>query len=209
MKAASKGRQTVRFVVGIDEVGRGPLAGPVAVGAVLVPVSNRTRVRRLFSGIRDSKKLSKKSREAWTKLILEAEADGIISCAVSFASPQSIDKKGITSAIFGLVARNLKKLGAAPGECEVLLDGSLRAPGKFARQKTIVRGDDTVMEISMASVLAKVLRDRKMARISRRFKGYGFDINKGYGTKDHIEYLRKAGPTPLHRLSFIRGIMAR
>lgn len=194
-------------MVGIDEVGRGPLAGPVAVGAVLVPYGARARVRRLFRGIRDSKKLSADARERWAKLIRAETGKGTIAHAVIYASSADIDRRGIAPVIRSLVARSLKRLGAEPGATEVLLDGSLRAPAEFMRQRTIIKGDDTIMEISMASVIAKVSRDALMSRMGRRYPDYGFEAHKGYGTAAHMQSLRRSGPCPIHRLSFLRNLM--
>lgn len=186
-----------KYLIGIDEVGRGPLAGPVAVGAVVAT----PRILRKFREIKESKQLSEKQREEWFTKITDSVGDEL-DFAVSFVSPHIIDTKGISYAIRLALSRSLKKLSVNPDECNVLLDGGLYAPKEYIHQKTIIRGDGTETAIAMASVLAKVLRDRMMVSEDVRYPQYGFRSHKGYGTKSHIEKIRKNGFTPIHRVTF-------
>lgn len=189
-----------RWVIGIDEVGRGPLAGPVAVCALAA----HTRVLADFRHIRESKQLSKVERERWYAQ-MERSRGTKLDYAVSFVSAKMIDKYGIVPAIRTALARSLGKLALPPGSCTVLLDGGLKAPPEY-RQRTIVRGDETVTAIAMASVAAKVLRDRRMIRLHRRFPEYGFVGHVGYGTRKHINAIKRHGLSPEHRKSFCRKI---
>lgn len=196
-------KPSVRFQIGIDEAGRGPLAGPVSVGAVLVRKGARPAILRLA---RDSKQLSEVARERIYAFMLEAREKGQIDFAVSLSSVRMINQKGIVPAIRAALAKNLEKLGALPHEVEIFLDGALKAPAQFLRQKTIVRGDATVPLIGLASIAAKVERDRHMKRLGKRHALYGFEIHKGYGTRSHRSAIKKHGPCAEHRSLFIRKI---
>ena len=189
-----------RFLIGIDEVGRGPLAGPVAVGAVAVPYDfDWTAVL----GVRDSKKLSPRSREAWNRKIQTLRLEKKLNFSVSFSSAQMIDRRGIVFAIRSALVKCLKQLGATPRNCEILLDGSLYAPKNFHAQKTIIGGDDLEPVISMASIVAKVRRDKLMRNLAIRYPKYGLEFHKGYGTRRHYEALQKFGLCKIHRSTFI------
>ena len=164
-----------RYVVGIDEVGRGPLAGPVAVAAVAMrelQISNQDL--RFFKGIRDSKKLSAKKRTEW---FLKIKKSQDLKFAVSFISPSVIDKKGISFALRLAVKRCLEKLLSAHKlkiiNYKLFLDGSLFAPPEY-KQKTIIKGDEKVSIIAAASIIAKVTRDRRMVSLSKKFPDYSF-----------------------------------
>lgn len=196
-------KRRVKYVIGVDEVGRGPLAGPVAVGAILIPVS---RVRE-FVGVKESKQLSEKKRELWFGEIKEKCKDRETRYAVSLVSPQVIDRKGIAYAIRLALARSLEKLDADPKETLVLLDGGLFAPEKYTDQRTIVGGDRREIPIALASIAAKVTRDRRMRRLDNKYPGYGFAAHKGYGTALHIRAIRQSGPIPEHRVSFLGNIL--
>lgn len=187
-----------KFIIGIDEVGRGPLAGPVAVGAVVATPA----VLRRFRNIKESKQLSPKAREEWYARIQESLGDDV-QFAVSFVPAAMIDRKGIVWAIRLALLRSLKKLHMNPNECRVLLDGGLCAPSEYKTQQTIIRGDATETVIAMASVVAKVLRDRRMVELDRKYPEYGFAIHKGYGTKAHYRALLKHRPSQEHRLTFL------
>lgn len=187
----------MRFDIGIDEAGRGPLAGPVAVGTVRVP-ENFDPI--FFKHIRDSKKLSEKSREEW---FAKARAHNL-NFVVSLVSERIIDRKGITYAIRLATKRCLKKVGAKPSD-QIFLDGSLKAPKEFKNQKTIIGGDDKVALISMAAICAKVTRDKRMLRLAKKFPKYSFEIHKGYGTRAHYQALKKHGVSLVHRQSFLRN----
>jgi ribonuclease HII len=195
---------SVKYLIGIDEVGRGPLAGPVAVGAFMVAVDFDLEY---FKGVRDSKKLKPQRREWYLNMVEEKVRDGTVKYAVSFVSSELIDRKGINRAIRQALERSLRKLEAKGEECLVLLDGGLKAPKYFRYQKTIIRGDDKEKVISLASVVAKVHRDHRLMKLSKKYPKYDFHINKGYGTKHHRTMLERHGPCPIHRMSFLRNFV--
>lgn len=195
-----------RFLIGIDEAGRGPLAGPVSVGAVCV---ERSFDMQLIPGARDSKKMSEKAREAVFAQMETLKKDGALRFAVAFSSAQVIDSRGIVPAIRSALERVLSTLDVSPDECEVLLDGGLKAPSHFTHQKTIIRGDDSEPVISLASIAAKVSRDRLMRREAQEFPEYGLEVHKGYGTKAHREAIQRLGLSPIHRASFCTALLGR
>lgn len=187
----------VKYIIGIDEAGRGPLAGPVAVAAVAARVSGG---KKTLYGIKDSKKLTAKQRELWREIIIKN-----FFCEVSLVSADIIDKKGITKAVKMALRRNLiklrKKINFVPSECFILLDGALKAPNYYP-QETIIKGDEKIPLISAASVMAKTHRDKKMINIHKKNSLYRFDLNKGYGTEFHINKIKELGFTSYHRKSF-------
>ncbi len=191
----------MKFLIGIDEVGRGPIAGPVAVGAFvfLTPTA-----KKLFRGVKESKQLSEEKREEWYAKILEIKKAGHIDFHVSFQSEKIIDSKGLSFAIKKCLETSLKKLKINPQKCTVLLDGGLKAPPEYIHQKTIIKGDVKETVIALASICAKVQRDRKMKLLGKKYPEYGFEVHKGYGTKAHYEAIERAGLHVLHRRSFIR-----
>ncbi|MDP2704826.1 MAG: ribonuclease HII [Patescibacteria group bacterium] len=193
-------RKEIQYIVGIDEAGRGPLAGPVSVGAVVVPVGFP---KAFFKHIRNSKALSLAKREEWFSKLKKQK----ILYSVSFSSSVTIDKKGIAKAVRLCIARLLKRLKVNPKRSLVLLDGSLKAPPSFSFQKTIIGGDEKEPIISLASIIAKVLRDRRMVRYAKLYPNYSFEIHKGYGTSLHIKRIKKHGPSLLHRRSFLKNII--
>ena len=187
-------------VLGIDEAGRGPLAGPIALG--LVVASRGFDVGAEFPGIKDSKLLTERSREKFFAQ-LEARAQrGDLRFSVQFSAASTIDDLGMTGAIVTAIERGIEELSLDPEWCEVLLDGALKAPPEFA-QKTIIHGDATVPIISLASVAAKVSRDRVMVDLAKQYPEYGFDLHKGYGTPAHYVALEKHGPSTVHRHSYL------
>lgn len=186
-----------RWLIGVDEVGRGPLAGPVAVCAL---AASPSMVRR-FAQIKESKQLSPRAREEWYARLLRARGHEL-SFATSFVSASIIDKKGINAAIRLALTRSLAKLSVDPDSVEVLLDGGLHAPVEYRHQKTIVHGDARETVIAMASVVAKVLRDRRMSREALRYPHYGFEQHAGYGTEKHAKAIARYGLSPLHRRTF-------
>lgn len=190
-----------KYTIGIDEVGRGPLAGPVAVGAVVAT----SRMLQKFRDIKESKQLSAHQREAWSARIA-ASKSAELNFAISFVSSHIIDTKGISFAIRLALARALKKLDIEPSDCTVLLDGGLRAPEEYDSQKTIIRGDSSETAIAMASVVAKVARDSVMTKEDIKYSEYGFRQHKGYGTAKHIAAIRKHGLSKIHRVSFCTRI---
>ncbi len=197
-------------MIGVDEAGRGPLAGPVAVGIVMVPA--RFNIRKAFPGVADSKKLTAAKREAiYTLLEQKAKESDQVRYMVVFASAKLIDEKGISYAVRQAVARGVRALApvaarggrssVTAGDVRVLLDGLLHAPLQY-EQSTIVRGDVSEPVISLASIVAKVRRDRLMSRLATRYPFYGFDVHKGYGTHAHYEAIQKHGTCAIHRRSF-------
>lgn len=179
------------YVIGIDEAGRGPLAGPLVVAGILT----RFNLVR-FRGIRDSKKLSAKQREEWFAKLTH---DPKITWATARIAPKTIDRIHIARAANLGALRVFKKL--AKRRAHVLLDGSLMLP-KHISQKTIIRGDEKVPIIAAASIIAKVTRDRIMRQLHTKYPVYRFDIHKGYGTQMHRTCIRRFGYCPIHRASF-------
>ena len=197
----------MRYRIGIDEAGRGPLAGPVAVGAVIAPNNFDWS---LVAGAMDSKKMTPKSREDIYKKMCVLRREGKLDFSVAFSSASVIDTRGIVSAVQSALNRALAKItedGPPYGKIEVLLDGSLHAPAHFLNQKTIIRGDQSELAISLASIAAKVMRDRLMVRIAKRYPLYGFEIHKGYGTLVHRHMIKNAGLCELHRTTFCTRIV--
>jgi len=200
------------YIVGIDEVGRGPLAGPVTVGVVVCELDTYKRLKKdkkLPSAGLDSKKLSEKERNLYSHTIKQIVQGGTLyemGYVVVNVSNRLIDKKGIAVCIRKAISDGLKKLKLDPKQCEVLLDGGLKAPIEFKRQKTIIKGDEKEKIIAWASILAKVSRDSLMIKIHKKYQTYGFAENKGYGTLGHRKAIKKHGLSPFHRISFCRNI---
>ena len=207
-----------RYVVGIDEVGRGSLAGPVVVAAVILwPTFRLSRNRA--SPLKDSKKLSSKQREEWFSYFKNHPH---LSYATSRVYPRQIEKVNITKAANRAALRAFSRLskthnlsplpGWQAGKTLIYLDGGLylgngkkqRAKGKWQIVKTVVRGDEKIKAIMIASIIAKVHRDHLMTRLGKIYPKYGFEIHKGYGTKTHFRSLKKHGPSKAHRLTFLR-----
>ena len=178
-------------IAGIDEVGRGPLAGPVVTACVAIPQS------RLVMGVDDSKKLSEKKREAiYPALIAAAEF-----VKTSFISPEIIDEINILNA----TKRAMEECAA--GFCGIILVDAVTGLNIPNEYRSILHGDALSYMIGAASIIAKVQRDRYMIELDAQYPEYGFRKNKGYGTAEHIAALKKYGPCPLHRKSFIKGIL--
>lgn len=195
-----------RHIVGIDEVGRGPLAGPVTVCACKIPIDfDHSRLE----GVRDSKKLSPQKREEWFLKLSRMKSEGAIDFAYASVSAEEIDSTGISRAIQKAIHVALDALALVPEETEIFLDGSLKAPERFEAQDTIIKGDEKVPVISAASIIAKVIRDRHMEEQARLYPEYGFDAHKGYGTAVHLRALREHGPSPVHRKSFLRSLSSK
>ena len=179
-----------RFICGIDEVGRGPFAGPVVAGAVILPKDCDI----LY--INDSKKLSEKVREKLYDEIREKA----VSAAVGIVEPTRIDEINILQATYEAMRIAISKLDPKP---DLLLNDAVTIPGVDIKQVPIIKGDAKSISIGAASIFAKVTRDRLMMEYDARYPEYGFAKNVGYGTAEHIEALKKYGPTPIHRRSFI------
>lgn len=180
-------------VAGVDEAGRGPLAGPVVAAAVILDR------RHLPRGIDDSKRLSAPERAAAFEALMVLAEQGRVRIAVAAASTAEIDRINILQATLLAMRRAVLRLDPAPAS--VLVDGN-RAPDLPCRVRTIVDGDALSLSIAAASIIAKVIRDRAMARLARRYPGYGWERNMGYGTAVHRTALDRLGPTPHHRRSF-------
>lgn len=191
------------LLIGVDEAGRGPLAGPVAVGVVAVPEGYD--IRRAFPGVNDSKLLSEGKREELYALLVQKAAAGEVRFCVRYSAAVTIDKFGLTRAVRNAVWSGVRALAPEPLGVRVLLDGLLKAPPRYAQQ-TIVRGDQTEPVISLASIAAKVKRDRLMKLLAKQYPEYGFEQHKGYGTPAHYERLREHGLSDLHRRSFCRDM---
>lgn len=186
--------QDYSYVCGIDEVGRGPLAGPVVAGAVILPKDNPI----LY--LNDSKKLSEKKREALYEEIMEHA----VAVGIGMAGPERIDEINILQATYEAMRQAIKNLAVKP---ELLLNDAVTIPEVAIPQVPIIKGDAKSISIAAASIVAKVTRDRMMVKYDERFPGYGFASNKGYGTKVHIEALKELGPTEIHRKTFIKNFV--
>ena len=196
-----------KYVIGIDEAGRGPLAGPVAVGVVLIEADFDWG---LLAGVNDSKKLSEKKREEIFEEAGRLKVASQLDYSVTMVSAKVIDRVGIVGAINLAMTRGLGKVlkdFTKPANCQVLLDGSLRAPVEFIDQETIIKGDQKERVIGLASIMAKVTRDRYMVRKSQEaiFAPYNFAKHKGYGTRTHCEAIKKHGLSTIHRKTFGHG----
>ena len=187
-------------MLGVDEAGRGPLAGPVAVGVVAVPEG--FDVAREFPEVADSKKLSQKKREKLFGMLEARVALGDARFTVEFESAETIDREGIVWAVRRALSRGVNALAPDSALVYVQLDGALRAPSEYA-QETIINGDELVPLISLASIAAKVKRDQLMTELSVQYPLYHFEKHKGYGTRAHYEVLKEHGPCNIHRRSFL------
>ena len=185
----------VQIICGVDEAGRGPLAGPVCAAAVILPA------RLVIPGLDDSKKLSDKRRRELMPIIQESA----LAYGIAFASHAEIDQINILQATFLAMERALAQLKIKPDLA--LIDGN-RQKDFGINVETVVKGDSRSANIAAASVLAKVTRDNFMEEMAKQYPGYGFEIHKGYGTKAHYEALRNLGPSPIHRMSFLKKFYA-
>lgn len=188
--------------MGVDEAGRGALAGPVAVGVAMVP---RDFDFALVPGVKDSKQLSPKERERIYALARGLQKEGLLDFKVAMVGAEMIDRVGITRAVALATARALYRLSCNPAFTDVRLDGLLHAPPVFIRQQTIIRGDQTEPVISLASIMAKVTRDHHMVRLACRYPLYDLARHKGYGTLLHRDRLAAHGLSDLHRRYFCKG----
>ncbi len=195
--------EKIKYIIGIDEVGRGPLAGPVTVCAFAI-LENDLKLLETI-GAKDSKVLSEQKRDVVANKLRELVKEGRCVYKISSTAPEVIDQKGLTKAIQIALDNTLKKLNIHPEHADVYLDGGLKAPQRFFRQHTVIKGDGKVPVISCASVLAKVYRDALMNEYDLEFPGYGFFNHKGYGTPEHYKALKKYGMTSIHRRLFLRG----
>lgn len=182
--------ETCDYICGIDEAGRGPLAGPVVAGAVILPKGLK------IPYLNDSKQLSEKKREELYDVIMEQA----LSVGVGIVSPERIDEINILQATYEAMREAVGKLSYRP---DVLLNDAVIIPELTIPQEKIIKGDAKSLSIAAASVIAKVTRDRMMKAYHELFPEYGFDKHKGYGSKEHIEMIQKIGPCAIHRRSFL------
>lgn len=182
------------YICGIDEVGRGPLAGPVVAGAVILPKDCDI----LY--INDSKKLTAAKREELYDIIMEKA----VAVGIGMASPARIDEINILQATYEAMREAISKLSVRP---DLLLNDAVTIPGVDIRQVPIIKGDAKSISIGAASIVAKVTRDRMMVEYDKIMPEYGFASNKGYGSAEHIAALKKVGPSPIHRASFIKNFV--
>ena len=181
----------VNILCGVDEAGRGPLAGPVCAAAVILPRGLE------IPGLNDSKKLSEKRREALYDVIISSA----MAYGIAFADVEEIERLNILHATFLAMNRAIAQLSVRPELA--LIDGN-RDSGIEVPSRCIVKGDSRCADIAAASILAKVTRDRYMIKMAEQYPQYGFEQHKGYGTKQHYAALREYGATPIHRMSFLR-----
>lgn len=194
LRAFEKEYSYCNFICGIDEVGRGPLAGPVVAGAVILPRDCRI----LY--VNDSKKLSEKKREMLYDVIYQ-EA---VSVGIGIVSPQRIDEINILQATYEAMREAINKLSVKP---DILLNDAVTIPGVDIQQVPIIKGDAKSLTIGCASIVAKVTRDRMMDDYAKLYPEYAFESNKGYGTAVHIAALKEIGPCPIHRATFIKNFI--
>lgn len=190
MRTYEREYQGYGAVCGIDEVGRGPLAGPVVAGAVILPSDCE------ILWVNDSKQLSPKKREALYDEIMEKAA----ATGIGMVSPARIDEINILKATYEAMRMAVENLGVRP---DVLLNDAVTIPDVDIFQVPIIKGDEKSVSVAAASIIAKVTRDRLMEEYDKVIPGYDFASNKGYGTKAHIAGLREHGPSPIHRMTFI------
>lgn len=192
MKQFEKKYSDYQYICGIDEVGRGPFAGPVVAGAVILPKDCDI----LY--LNDSKQLTEKKREElYDEIISKAVAFGIGS-----VPPNQIDEMNILQATYEAMRKAINNLSVKP---DILLIDAVRIPGVEIKQVPIIKGDAKSISIAAASIIAKVTRDRLMEAYDKVFPGYDFIHNKGYGSPKHIEAIKKLGLTPIHRLTFVKN----
>ena len=191
IEAKSKG---YKAVCGVDEAGRGPLAGPVCAAAVILPENT------IIDGVNDSKKLSEKKREALFDVIKSSAR----SYCIAYATVEEIESMNILNATMLAMKRAVEGLDVKADYA--MIDGN-RLPDLKIDSEFIIKGDAKSMSIAAASILAKVSRDRLLCEYAKEYPEYQFDKHKGYGTKAHIEALKKYGPTPIHRKSFIKNLI--
>lgn len=194
MKEYEKKYSQYSYICGIDEVGRGPLAGPVVAGAVILPKDCDI----LY--LNDSKQLSEKKREELNDIILEKA----VATGIGVVSPERIDEINILQATYEAMRQAIGNLSVKP---DLLLNDAVTIPKVEIPQVPIIKGDAKSISIAAASIIAKVYRDHLMVQYDEIFPGYGFAGNKGYGAQDHMEAIRTLGPTPIHRRTFIRNIV--
>ena len=222
-----------KYIVGIDEVGRGPVAGPVAVCAFICEENFQKEIEMKVP-LRDSKKLTKIQREKWFEFLKGEKEKGNCDFAVTMVSAEWIDKVGIVRSIQKALDQSLSRIASLghenflrlslprhkgearahtysenshdPASLRLYLDGGLHAQKEYVNQETIIKGDELHPVISFASIMAKVTRDHLMEKYGEEYPEYGFEKHAGYGTKAHYEAIKKHGMSKLHRRSFLKNI---
>ncbi len=184
---------SVHILCGVDEAGRGPLAGPVCAAAVILPRGT------VIEGLNDSKKLSEKKREQ----LFDVICDTALSYAIAFATVEEIEELNILHAAQLAMNRAIEELDPKPDLA--IIDGNQAGDIRFPHE-TVIKGDASCISIAAASILAKVTRDRFMLDMAQQYPMYHFEKHKGYGTKDHYSALREFGPCPIHRPSFLKKL---
>ncbi|MFH0804548.1 MAG: ribonuclease HII [Candidatus Zambryskibacteria bacterium] len=215
----------MKYIIGIDEAGRGPLAGPITLSAFVASENLRNKLIKILGNkIKDSKQFSPAKRYAIYRKLLRLRKEGKLFFSVAHVSNKIIDKRGISYATNLAIKRALvntkrsasntrpprRRVGQVDffeKNCAVRLDGLLKAPEEYKNQKTIIGGDGKDVFIACASIVAKVRRDRLMCRLSSKYPHYALEIHKGYGTKLHYSLLRKHGLSDIHRKSFLRPLL--
>ena len=192
-----------RYIVGIDEVGRGPMAGPVTIGVFVIHKDNVDKIAIAH----DSKQVSEKGREEIFKEFKKLKKEGLCDYVVVNKSNLMINRHGISKCIKDSISLGLRKLEIDPAYAVIKLDGLLYAPAEYMHQETITKGDAKEKVIGAASIVAKVTRDRFMIRQAKKYPQYGFENHKGYGTKKHREAIQKYGICPLHRDLWVRSVL--
>jgi len=202
-----------KYLIGIDEAGRGALAGPVAVGLVMWKVDNWPDIKKFLKAYpegRDSKKLTLKQRDFWFAKIEELEKLGLMGKRVALISSKVIDQKGINFAIkqgiekcLGEVASGYARNHFSQADSLVLLDGGLKAPVEWENQQTIIKGDEKELVISLASIVVKVTRDREMIKLTKKYPDHCLEKHKGYGTKLHYQKIEEFGVLVIHRETYL------
>ena len=182
------------YICGVDEVGRGPLAGPVVAGAVILPKDCDI----LY--INDSKKLTAKKREE----LFDEITKKAVAYATALCTPEEIDAVNILQATYNAMRMAIHQLNPQP---DILLNDAVKIPDMDIKQVPIIRGDSSSISIGAASIIAKVTRDKMMVEYDKIYPGYDFASNKGYGSAKHIEAIKKLGPTPIHRKTFIQNFI--
>ncbi|MCM1179612.1 MAG: ribonuclease HII [Clostridium sp.] len=194
MKEYERKYDNCRYICGVDEVGRGPLAGPLVAAAVILPKDEDIYY------LNDSKQLSEKKREQLFEEIMEKA----IAVGIGFADEKCIDEINVLQADYVAMREAIRKLRVKP---DILLNDAVTIPEVEIAQVPIIKGDAKSVSIAAASIVAKVTRDRFMIEMDQKYPGYGFAGNKGYGSAQHIARIKEAGPTPIHRRTFIKNFI--
>ena len=198
------------WIVGVDEAGRGPVAGPLGVGLVMMRRSEVENLWRSLDRVRDSKRLSPGKREDILRQARDLETSGSLFARTILTHALIVDKKGLSTCLREAISEGLDELvaftGAKPKSVFIYLDGALGAPRGY-RQQTVVRGDGSIFAIALASIYAKVARDQVMEQYDLLYPAYGFYQHKGYGTLEHFRHIRSHGLCPIHRRTFLKKVI--